>query len=203
MATTKVAGTADRIMHAATELFLRDGYSNTNLEHVAKIAGVTKPTVYAHFKSKEGLLLAVTAAQAKSNADKMMMSLKPTGDIEADLLKFGRMFLKTVQSDEAMCWQRLSLAESRDHPEVGNAVYSSGPARVIKAVTEFVGNETRAGRLNCKDAELAAEQFIGLLAGIYPIRTMTGQPRPSKSKLNQSCTEAVRTFLAAFSTEES
>jgi TetR/AcrR family transcriptional repressor of mexJK operon len=132
-----------------------------------------------------------------------MMSLKPTGDIQADLLKFGRMSLKTVQGDEAMCWQRLSLAESRDHPEVGDAIYASGPARVIKAVTEFVSSETEAGRLNCHDAELAAEQFSGLLAGVYPIRVMTGQPRPSKAKLNRRCTEAVNTFLAAFSTEES
>ncbi|MCO8125403.1 TetR/AcrR family transcriptional regulator [Stieleria sp. TO1_6] len=194
--------TADRIISAATELFLRDGYSSTNLEQVAEMAGVTKPTVYSHFKSKEGLLSAVSAAQAKSNADRIMTSLEPTGDTKADLLNFGQLFLETVLGENAVSWHRLSIAESRNHPEVGHAVYASGPARVIAAVTEFIAAETQAGRLQCANAQVAAEQFIGLLSGVNPIRVLTGQRSPTKATLRRNCAEAVKTFLAAFATEQ-
>lgn len=195
--------TQERILDAAREHFLRDGFRRTSLDQVAESAGVTKPTVYAHFKSKTGLLMAVTAAQAKSNADTMMMSLEPTGDIESDLLRFGRVFLNAVLSEQSICWHRLSIAESHDHPEVGDAVFASGPARVIKALTDFLDAETSAGRLKCGNANIAAEQFIGLLSGLNPIRVMTGQPIPSKAKLHQICDQAVQTFLSAFATENS
>ncbi len=127
--------TPDRIIAAATELFLRDGYTNTNLEQVAAAAGVTKPTVYSHFGSKEGLLLSITQAHAKVRADVISSALKPSGNPRSDMLAFAELFAQCVLSDEAVCWHRLSLSESVAHPEIGAAVFASGPARVIKALT--------------------------------------------------------------------
>jgi TetR/AcrR family transcriptional repressor of mexJK operon len=192
------ADTPDRIIAAATELFLRDGYSNTNVEQVAAAAGVTKPTVYSHFGSKEGLLLSITQAHGKARADVMSSALKPSGNPRSDLLTFAELFGQCVLSDEAVCWHRLALSESVAHPEIGAAVFASGPARVIKALTTYIKDETKAGRLTCGEPELAAEQFLGLLVGVNPIRMMAGEPLPTKAKLKRRGQQAVNTFLAAF-----
>ncbi len=69
---------------------------------------------------------------------------------------------------------------------------------MIEAVKVYVKGETRAGRLSCSDPELAAEQFLGLLIGLNPIRIMTGQPLASKARQKKLCEEAVNTFLAAY-----
>lgn len=45
-----------RIITAAVELFEKNGYENTTLEEIAQVLGVTKPFIYAHFKSKVQLL---------------------------------------------------------------------------------------------------------------------------------------------------
>ena len=46
----------ERIVSAAVELFYERGYEHTTLEAVADRLGVTKPFIYAHFKSKTELL---------------------------------------------------------------------------------------------------------------------------------------------------
>ncbi len=50
---------AGRIVEAAMALFEEHGYSATTVDDIASRAGVAKGSVYWHFKSKEGLLLAI------------------------------------------------------------------------------------------------------------------------------------------------
>lgn len=48
-----------RLLHAAVRVFDRKGYAGASVREVAEMAGVTKPALYYHFGSKEGLLLAI------------------------------------------------------------------------------------------------------------------------------------------------
>jgi AcrR family transcriptional regulator len=44
------------ILDAAISLFSENGYENTTIEHIAKIAGVGKGTVYSYFQTKKDIL---------------------------------------------------------------------------------------------------------------------------------------------------
>ncbi len=46
-----------RLLAAALELFTRKGYAATSVREIVEVAGVTKPVLYYHFKSKEGIYL--------------------------------------------------------------------------------------------------------------------------------------------------
>ncbi len=48
------------IIAAAERIFFKIGFSNAKMEEIAAEAGITKVTLYAYFKSKENLHLAVT-----------------------------------------------------------------------------------------------------------------------------------------------
>jgi len=50
------------ILEAARRIFARLSYAATNVEEIAKEAGVAKGTVYLYFKSKEEILAAVLAS---------------------------------------------------------------------------------------------------------------------------------------------
>ncbi len=53
-----------RLLKAAVRVFDRKGYAGASVREIAEQAGVTKPTLYYHFGSKEGLLVAIlTQAQ--------------------------------------------------------------------------------------------------------------------------------------------
>lgn len=190
--------TSARILAAAKRLFLVSGYRQTSLEDVGTEAGVTKPTVYSHFGSKEGLLLAMVRSLATENATVLSQSLDPSGDTANDLRVFGELFLRRLLSEQAVNWRRLAMTQSAERPEVGQAVFESGPARVLQSLTHFIDQEAQSGRLHCSDPETAAEQFMGLLLGLTPIREMTAQPMPDKSMQQRRVQAAVTTFMAAF-----
>jgi AcrR family transcriptional regulator len=54
---------ADQLMDVAVGLFVRRGYEGTSMEGVATAAGVSKPVVYTHFRSKEELYIEVLKRQ--------------------------------------------------------------------------------------------------------------------------------------------
>ena len=50
------ADLADRILEAARQLVLRTGVRKLSLSDVATLAGVSRPTIYRYFVSKEDLI---------------------------------------------------------------------------------------------------------------------------------------------------
>jgi len=53
--------TRKRMLEAAYELFYRHGYARVSVDQIGDRAGVTKRTLYDHFRSKDELLAAVLA----------------------------------------------------------------------------------------------------------------------------------------------
>lgn len=51
--------TRQGILDAARSVFAEKGYSGANLNEIVALAGTTKPMIYYHFRSKEGLFAAV------------------------------------------------------------------------------------------------------------------------------------------------
>ena len=49
------AATQERILVAATELFMQRGYEKTTVSNVAERGGVSRATVFWHFSDKAGL----------------------------------------------------------------------------------------------------------------------------------------------------
>lgn len=197
----KAASTRQRILEAATQLFLAEGYSQTSLDRVAEVASTTKPTVYSHFKSKHGLFEAVIEQNAKQKLEQLQHMLVPSNDPRADLYHFGDNFLPRVLSEQTQCWDRLAAAEAINHPEVGEAFYKAGPARLMKKLSGYLKTQTAAGLLNVAKPDRAAEQLIGLMLGVDMLRTQIGQKPPSAATLKKRAREAVAVFLAAYGVE--
>lgn len=55
-----MTGIRERIIAAASERFMEEGFSPVPVEEIATGLGISKKTFYKHFKSKEELLLVVT-----------------------------------------------------------------------------------------------------------------------------------------------
>ncbi len=59
--------TRERIVSAASRLFYAEGVRGVNLDAVAAAAGVTKKTLYYHFRSKDDLVAAYLASRDQPN----------------------------------------------------------------------------------------------------------------------------------------
>jgi AcrR family transcriptional regulator len=65
--TSSTPSTPDRIIAAASKLFYSEGIRGVSVDAVAEKAGVTKRTLYYHFRSKDDLVAAYLAARDQPN----------------------------------------------------------------------------------------------------------------------------------------
>ena len=63
------------ILEAATRLFVTHGYHGTSISAIAKATGLTKGALYAHFASKEALLLALMLKFEKEYLNQMILEM--------------------------------------------------------------------------------------------------------------------------------
>jgi AcrR family transcriptional regulator len=65
--TTKNRTTKDRILDAANRLFYAEGIRAVSVDAIAKKAGITKKTLYYHFKSKDDLITGYLSSRDQPN----------------------------------------------------------------------------------------------------------------------------------------
>lgn len=70
--------TIARILDAAREVFLANGYGGTTIDEIANVAEVSRASVYTYFPSKRDVLLAAGAQAATAN-EQMIERLRELG----------------------------------------------------------------------------------------------------------------------------
>ncbi len=192
--------TRQRILETATNLFLTQGYSNTSLEEVAAQAEVTKPTVYSHFESKQGLFDAVVQECASHRLKELAPFLEPTDDPRQDLIRIGDLLLTRILDKENLRWDRLAAVESMNHPEIGEAFFNAGPAQVFKRLANYFKAQTKASRLKIDNPHDVAELFIGMVVALDVLKTQIGQAPASPAKRKRRCRQAVEVLMNTYGT---
>ncbi|RYF04490.1 MAG: TetR/AcrR family transcriptional regulator [Oxalobacteraceae bacterium] len=117
-------------------LFLKNGYTKTSLESIARAAHVAVRTIYVKFGGKEGLLRAVLAAKRDRffRSQPMETDARPFRDIVGD---FAHQMHELLVSDEAVEMQRVVLAEAPTNPELADAFWNGGPRQTREMLARF------------------------------------------------------------------
>jgi AcrR family transcriptional regulator len=72
MAALQDSSTRDRLLAAAVEVFVDQGYEGARLQDIARAAGLTTGAVYANFRGKDELLFAAIGARADLEMDSLL-----------------------------------------------------------------------------------------------------------------------------------
>jgi AcrR family transcriptional regulator len=186
------------VLKAALRLFLEQGFSATSMDAIAREAGVSKATLYAHVKSKEELFAAITATCAEQLLA-AQTAFEHEEDVRAALLRFGRAHVALLLSPEGAAMYRIVIAEAPRFPELGRAFYENGPAIRLRALTDYLHRADAAGALKVDDAARAAGEFIGMLGGTIHLRAMLGHAGEIATTEQEALVEhAVDAFLRAY-----
>ncbi len=156
--------TRERILAAASKLFYGVGIRAVGVDEVAARAGVTKRTLYYHFRSKDDLIAAYLTARDQptldiiigwmdeaegSLADKVMAVFAHTGRLARNPKWRGCGFLRTAAE----------LASTPGHPAV-----KAGAAHKKKLEAEFARRIAAEG---LSDPDLRARQIMLLFDGAF------------------------------------
>ena len=168
--------TRERIVDAATRLFLRDGFKATSLEGIGEEAGFTRGAVYSNFESKTELGIAVIDELHAREERRLADDLAAAGDPQAQLDVLASWGDETI-GDRA--WTRLEIevaaasgADER-YRDAAAARYERLRARAEEIVSEAMGEELGI------DAALLATAIVALTLGLGVQRAADPQVKGS------------------------
>src|SRR5579859_5229822 len=98
--------TQSRLLSAAEEIFVRDGYEAAQLDAIAALAGRSKGAVYTHFKSKEDLFLALFELRTREYVGGLVASLEKCKTRQESMRAFREFYVGLVQD---RTWPILTL----------------------------------------------------------------------------------------------
>jgi AcrR family transcriptional regulator len=188
-----------QILDAALKVFAGQGYSGTTMDAVAAEAGVTKPTLYSYFPSKESLFQAMMLGKR----DLMLDVFEHPGrkGMVADLLTFAWAYADTVMRPDMLSLARLIIGEVSRFPEIGRAYQASGPDHLLRGIMRYLEDQRTAKRLVFEDAELAAQDLWGLILSAPRTQALyMPDATPDRETLTRYITNGLRVFLKAYST---
>jgi AcrR family transcriptional regulator len=129
--------TRDRILAAASELFLSAGVEDTSVAELCRLAGVSNGSFFHHFPSKEDVALEITLALRREYWDYLLAGLEATDDPMEGIARtiraafdYQRRFpekYRFSRSDDAP-WMRDNAVRVRDD----NAPYRGRAAQWIR-----------------------------------------------------------------------
>ena len=187
------------ILQAGKRLFPRQGFDGTSMDAIANEAGVSKLTVYSHFKDKETLFREVIQAKCEDQLPAELFMADLTGPIRGQLLTIARAFFGLVASEEAIALHRMMTAQTQQSTKLAMIFWEAGPKRLQDSFEAFLRAEIAGGQLDIPDPRRATGQFFCLLKGELHARLLCGCCEPfTDADVTEHLEATVDMFLRAY-----
>lgn len=162
-----------RIVLAAKRVFLERGLDASSMDDVAARAGTTKPTVYAHFKSKDELFAAVVELIRGLFHGKLRGPEVYAAEPAEAVALFCARFLELSCWRDAVGYQRVALNAAGRSPAMARAVHDTLHAEAGRTLAAYL----RARGLSAHP-ERHAELILAATTGGAVLRHLFGVDAP-------------------------
>jgi AcrR family transcriptional regulator len=189
-----------QILDGARTAFLERGFDASSMGDIARIAGVSKGTLYVYFESKEDLFAELVRCEKTRQADSIFKLLADDHDVEAVLKQLGRRFMTFLTEPHIIKGTRIIVAIGDRMPALGQEFYDAGPKQCISKLAAYLDAQVAAGVLVIDDTELAAGQFLDMCQSTIMRALLFGaaSTAPSPERMGEVVDGAVRVFMAAY-----
>lgn len=144
------------IIEAALTLFVDKGYAATRLDDVAKLAGVTKGTVYLYFDNKEELFKAVVRETVLPNLEfAETVVAEHQGSSEALLWHLLERWAERMTESPTTGIAKLMIAEAGNFPELARFYMDEVVLRSRKLFAAVIERGIQSGEFKPVDVALA------------------------------------------------
>lgn len=190
---------AEAIERAAFQLFEARGYGDVSMDEIAKVAGVSKATIYSHFPDKAQLFASLMRAKCAMNWVRTELESRPVDaeSVQTNLTEVARAY--TGALSEKGPGTRIVIAEGRRFPELAQVFYENGVLAARLALKNYLDRACAAGSLQIDDTDRAANQFFATLRDDTYLRILLGLPVENpEAEIKASVKAAIDLFLRAY-----
>ena len=187
----------EAIIKAARSLFASQPFDLVTMEAVAARAGVSKMTVYSHFRDKETLFETIVTLTSDSMID--AMTAPAEGGLRERLIAVGSAFLSVVLGTDICTMAHTLPPVLRANRMLADRFYAAGPGRVRAALAAIVEAAAARGDLTVDDAGHAADDLVSLWEGSMPAKISFGLAELSTpEEIGQRARRGTDVFLRAY-----
>lgn len=173
---SQVAAIDKEILSVACAEFLGNGYVNTSMDAVASLAGISKGTLYARYRSKDELFDAIVVDRlAAWRSDPGDPSIDSDEGVSGLLYRTGMAFLRKLREPEVSAFHRLIMAEAPRFPELARQFYEVGMHGAVNRLAQTLETDGEAKGAALQSGRSLALAFITALIGWYDSESMRHQ----------------------------
>jgi len=172
---THTTGSSTRILHTALGLFSKKGYDATSVREICEASGITKPTLYHFFGSKDGVYRALVEGALEGFHDEIVSRVNRPGRAVARLRSVARAYFEYAAREREMVRFMLSLI----HSPSSAAPRTDFPAfyeRLVGLVAGVVEEAVEAGEIAPGPLEVRMLVFMGALGEALCGNLVVGRP---------------------------
>jgi AcrR family transcriptional regulator len=165
--------TKERILQAAMQVFVENGYAGATTRAIAAVAEVNEVTIFRRFGSKDGLFEAVLDRFSALPDFASAFQSQLTGEYRQDMLALGGHLMRVfVERQQAL---HLALCEASRISEMRGPLVQM-PRRLRQMFAAYFQSQIDAGRIRDLNAEVMAQAFIGIFFSYHMLQTIFADP---------------------------
>ncbi|MGH8595055.1 MAG: TetR/AcrR family transcriptional regulator [Gammaproteobacteria bacterium] len=188
------------ILKAAKIRFLKKGLIGTSMEAIAADAGVSKLTLYSHFRNKDELFRQTVTTKCREHTPDALFDIHDGAPLRERLLRIGQGFVDLINSADATNLYRMMAAQGGRVNKLGRLFWEAGPERTMHEFSRLLAAAAAAGELEIGEPRRAAAHFFILLKGEAHLKHLVGAGAPPTPTARQRhVRDVVEVFLRAYS----
>ena len=152
------------ILEAARHEFASSGYATTNIESVARRAGVSTKTLYRLIPNKAALFEDMLTDRMERFASVVSLRACDGADIETALRDALVLCGELILDGEVIALQRMILGDSEKFPEIAETFYRRAIRRTQITLAKWLEVQRKRGRIKLDDTDDAAGMLLGMFA---------------------------------------
>lgn len=154
------------ILDAAIEEFRVKGFTAARVDSIAKMANVSKRTLYNHFASKQVLFDAIIEIIMAEAATVETPKYDPSRPLDAQLVAALNSYVKLITDPDYLSLNRLLAAEYMRDQDMAQRILSRTEL-YVSPVSQMLEQAMQAGHLRQADPNFAASQIVALVKNYY------------------------------------
>ncbi len=190
---------ARQILNGARRVFMQRGFDGASMNEIARVAEVSKGTLYVYFSSKAELFSTLIREDRVQLLEPIFQFDMSKPDIRAVLNRVGSNIVRATLTSYNISYLRMVMSVAAKMPEVGRAYYESGLEYCIARIAAYLQEQNDAGLIAIDECRLAAAQFLQACHGDNLLRVLfCVSDSPGEEEIKSSVERAVDLLLAYY-----
>lgn len=190
---------ARQIIDGARKVFLADGFDGASMNDIARVAGVSKGTIYAYFPSKDALFAALVREDRRAQAEQLGAYDDHDGPVAEVLRRMGVSLMQVMLDPAHVAQVRTITSAATKFPEIGRTFYEAGPQFGQDRLAAWLQRKVDGRELTIDDCDLAAVHYLNLVQGVLFRKMLFAcAPKPPQAEIEATVDAAVRVFLMVY-----